>query len=283
MSPGRRRHVERARRTRARRLSALGAVGLVAGAAAALGVGLAASGRDSGAGASADQALAAARALPPPRTPAFSPGRPRLLDRSERTSRWAAVIHATVARAGPSDDAAGVIPLETRTPEGTANLVVVAETSAGGEQWVRARLPVLPNGTLGWVPRRALGGYHFVHTHLIVDRERLSATLLHDGRPVFRARVGVGKTYWPTPAGEFYIRDKLTRYSSPFYGPVAFGTSARSAVLTDWPNGGFIGIHGTNEPQLIPGRVSHGCIRMRNADIERLSRLMPVGTPLTIR
>jgi lipoprotein-anchoring transpeptidase ErfK/SrfK len=79
------------------------------------------------------------------------------------------------------------------------------------------------------------------------------------------------------------IRSELTRYASPFYGPVAFGTTARSAVLTDWPGGGFVGIHGTNEPQLIPGRVSHGCIRLRNADILRLAVLMPVGPPLTIR
>jgi lipoprotein-anchoring transpeptidase ErfK/SrfK len=73
------------------------------------------------------------------------------------------------------------------------------------------------------------------------------------------------------------------RYRSAFYGPLAFGTSARSPVLTDWPGGGFVGIHGTNQPKLIPGRVSHGCIRMRNPDIERLGRLMPVGTAITIR
>ena len=66
------------------------------------------------------------------------------------------------------------------------------------------------------------------------------------------------------------------------YGPVAFGTSALSNVETDWPGGGVIGIHGTDEPQLIPGHPSHGCIRMRNGDVERLSRLLPVGTPLTI-
>ena len=63
---------------------------------------------------------------------------------------------------------------------------------------------------------------------------------------------------------------------------MAFGTSARSSVLTEWPDGGFVGIHGTDAPQLIPGRVSHGCIRLRNPDILRLARLMPVGTPVTI-
>jgi lipoprotein-anchoring transpeptidase ErfK/SrfK len=53
-------------------------------------------------------------------------------------------------------------------------------------------------------------------------------------------------------------------------------------VLTDWPGGGFVGVHGTNEPNLIPGRISHGCIRLRNDAIVRLSHLMKVGTPLTI-
>ena len=79
------------------------------------------------------------------------------------------------------------------------------------------------------------------------------------------------------------MRVRLRGFDDPFYGPVAFGTSARSAVLTDWPGGGFIGIHGTDSPELLPGRVSHGCIRMRNDDIRRLWRLLPVGTPITIR
>jgi lipoprotein-anchoring transpeptidase ErfK/SrfK len=53
-------------------------------------------------------------------------------------------------------------------------------------------------------------------------------------------------------------------------------------VLTDWPAGGFVGVHGTNQPELVPGRVSHGCIRLRNEDILRLARLLPVGTPVKI-
>jgi hypothetical protein len=38
--------------------------------------------------------------------------------------------------------------------------------------------------------------------------------------------------------GEFYIRNWLTRYQRPFYGPLAFGTGERSAVLTDSPADG---------------------------------------------
>ena len=42
------------------------------------------------------------------------------------------------------------------------------------------------------------------------------------------------------------------------------------------------GIHGTNEPQLIPGRPSHGCIRLRDADVARLWALIGLGTPIRI-
>lgn len=44
----------------------------------------------------------------------------------------------------------------------------------------------------------------------------------------------------------------------------------------------MIGIHGTGEPSILPGDVSHGRIRMTRQDIVKLARLMPVGTPLTI-
>ncbi len=222
--------------------------------------------------------------LPAPEHPAFSVANPKLLSRGETRARFAPVLGRIEARANPQGAAQPVAPLDVRTPEGTTNIVLVlAERMRSDGLWVRVRLPVLPNGRTGWVPRRNLGGYEFVHTHLVVDRARFTATLLFDGRTIFSAPVGVGRPESPTPSGQFYIRDRLSGFGDPFYGPVAFGTSARSAVLTDWPDGGFVGIHGTNEPELIPGAISHGCIRLRNVDILRLRRLMPVGTPLTIR
>jgi lipoprotein-anchoring transpeptidase ErfK/SrfK len=267
-----------------RRLLAVAAVVMVAVAAVALfhrGGNRAAGGREA---ASPLGVLLGVEPLPASPRPAFTPRRPVLLDHAGTAFRWAPVLHPVAARTRPGADARVVADLAETTPEGTANLLLVVGRArvVGGTVWTRVRLAVLPNGTTGWVPRSALGGYSFVHTHLVVNLERLTATLYRDGRPVFRAPVGVGRDDWPTPTGRFYIREKLTRFSSPFYGPLAFGTSARSNVLTDWPGGGFIGIHGTNEPELLPGRVSHGCIRMRNDDILRLARLMSVGTPLTI-
>ena len=88
----------------------------------------------------------------------------------------------------------------------------------------------------------------------------------------------------PTPAVDTYVRERIVPTDpSGIYGVFAFGLAAYSRTLTDWPGGGQIGIHGTNRPELLPGRVSHGCVRLRNADIVRLSRLMPLGTPVRIR
>jgi L,D-transpeptidase catalytic domain len=223
-------------------------------------------------------ALAAVAASATP--PATAGERPVRISGVDHTWRWTFVEREVVARRRPDRDAARVMRLGTRTPEGTSNLVL---TLARVRRWVKVRLPMLPNNSTGWVRREALGGYTVVRTELIVDRQRLRLRLERRGRTILRAPIGVGEPHWPTPRGRFYVRNKLRGFSSPVYGPVAFGTSARSAVLTDWPGGGFIGIHGTNQPGLLPGRVSHGCIRLRNADIRRLARRMPVGTPIHIR
>jgi lipoprotein-anchoring transpeptidase ErfK/SrfK len=44
-----------------------------------------------------------------------------------------------------------------------------------------------------------------------------------------------------------------------------------------------VGIHGTNQPELIPGYISNGCVRLRNADILALGRRIEVGTPVLIK
>jgi lipoprotein-anchoring transpeptidase ErfK/SrfK len=221
--------------------------------------------------------------LPASPEPALTVPTPTAIQRGG-TSTWATVRRAVLARDRPRPDAKVVVRLDARTPENTSNIVLVLgrrRDDAGGI-WLHVRLPVLPNDRTGWVPREALGGYGTVRTRLVIDLDGLRATLVRDRRPIFQAPIGVGEAAWPTPTGEFYIRNRLTNYDNPFYGPLAFGTSARSAVLTDWPDGGFVGIHGTNQPELLPGRVSHGCIRMRNEDILELGRLMPIGTPVTV-
>jgi lipoprotein-anchoring transpeptidase ErfK/SrfK len=198
--------------------------------------------------------------------------------------RWAYVKKGIQARREPRASARVVGRLPATTPEHVPNLTLLLQGKIDerGRYWVRVRLPILPNGSTGWVPRSSLGAFNAIRTRLVIDRTLFTATLYKGGRVVFRSRIGVGKSHWPTPPGEFHVREKLSGFRDPIYGPLAFGLNARSAVLTDWLNGGFIGIHGTNQPQILPGRVSHGCIRMPNRSILRLARLMPLGTPVTI-
>jgi lipoprotein-anchoring transpeptidase ErfK/SrfK len=66
------------------------------------------------------------------------------------------------------------------------------------------------------------------------------------------------------------------------YGPYAYGLSGFSDVLTSWKLGGIIGLHGTNDPQSIGRRSSHGCIRLNNRDIRTLVKVLPIGTPIEI-
>jgi hypothetical protein len=231
-----------------------------------------------------DRITHAPRLAAPPKS-AIRIGRPRPLASGRHETSWAPVRRPTIARTAARRSARRVARVSRRTPEGTENIVVALarRKDRRGRLWVKVRLATLPNGRTGWVPRDALKGYTVVRTRLVVNLRRLTATLTRNGRRVFRARVGVGTRRAPTPRGQFYVRNRVAGFDDPFYGPVAFGTSARSPTLTDWPKGGYIGIHGTNRPRILPGRVSHGCIRMRNADIRRLAKLMPVGTPIRIR
>jgi lipoprotein-anchoring transpeptidase ErfK/SrfK len=203
----------------------------------------------------------------------------------ENVAYWAPVVRRAVVRAQPRASGRIMTTLDTKTTDSeTQNLVLILnQVDVSSKQtWYRVRLPILPNNSVGWVQAGNLGQLYKVNTHLYVDRAHFTATLKRNGKVVFKTIVGVGRSIWPTPRGEFYIRSELTNFNDPFYGPIAFGTSARSATLTDWPGGGFVGVHGTNQPEILPGRVSHGCIRMPNASILKLARLMPVGTQLTV-
>ncbi len=65
-----------------------------------------------------------------------------------------------------------------------------------------------------------------------------------------------------------------------------FGTEARRYMgvlgTRRLELGDGYGIHGTDHPESIGRSVSHGCVRMRNEDIEKLYPMVPVGTTVYI-
>lgn len=210
-------------------------------------------------------------------------GTERLSDEWRITRVANAVLRSRVHRY-PTRSAPTVTRLRLQTEDGPLEVYLVLESlrDSRGRLWLRVRLPMRPNGRTGWVQRPALGQLRIVRTRLRVNRRTLRATLYRSGRKIWSSRIGVGAASTPTPAGRFWIRERLRNLGGgTIYGPWAFGTSAYS-VLSDWPGGGVVGIHGTNQPHLIPGRPSHGCVRVPNANISRLARLMPIGTPVRI-
>jgi lipoprotein-anchoring transpeptidase ErfK/SrfK len=162
-------------------------------------------------------------------------------------------------------------------------LVLSSHWDALGQQWLQVRIPRRPNGTTGWVQRSALGALHLTHQLLVVNREKMRMYLYANGHLRWSAPVGVGKRSTPTPTGHFWIRErfKITDRTSGYW-PFAFGTSDYS-TLTDWPGGGVVGIHGPYfAPQGIPGRISHGCIRLETVADSWLAHHMGVGTPVHV-
>jgi hypothetical protein len=194
-------------------------------------------------------------------------------------TRWAYPQLDAPAHRAPSLRSRIVGRLHFLSNDGRAEIYLALRAYEG---WVQVELPGRPNGARGWVPAEALGELHVSRSYLRVNRSTMRATLYRAGRRIWSAPVGVGRSSLPTPAGHFYVTEKLRAIGGPFYGPLALATSAYAPTLTDWPGGGEVGIHGTDEPQLIPGRPSHGCVRLRNADIERLWPLVEIGTPIEI-
>lgn len=229
------------------------------------------------AGAVAVQSLASAR----PESPAGAVSAE--LSNLKTLSRWAYPEAAVVAHQDPSARSRAVGRLRFLTSDGQAAVYLALRSyTLGTARWILVPIPGRPNGREGWVRASALGEMHVTSEFLRVSSERLRATLYRNGRAIWSAPVGLGRPEDPTPRGHFYVTEKLTAIGGLFYGPYAFGTSAYAPTLSEWPGGGIVGIHGTDEPQLIPGRPSHGCIRLRNADIERLWPLLQVGTPIEI-
>lgn len=159
---------------------------------------------------------------------------------------------------------------------------VDSERRVNGRRWLRILLADRPNESTAWVPR---GAVELVPLRDRIEIDLSSRTLEHYKRDklVDRFRVGIGQDQWPTPTGTYFVwaRVPQPRATGP-YGVFALGLSAFSPVLTDWPGGGRVAIHGTTDASDRGVAVSHGCVRVFNPEMEKL-RIVPLGTPVTIK
>jgi lipoprotein-anchoring transpeptidase ErfK/SrfK len=113
---------------------------------------------------------------------------------------------------------------------------------------------------------------------LIVSVADRKIVLLEDGKVVKTYPVAVGKRSTPSPSGSFHIASHVANPTYWHEGKVVKPGPA-NPVGTRWMGLGFkgYGIHGTNHPESIGHAASHGCIRMRNQDVQELFELVRVG------
>jgi murein L,D-transpeptidase YcbB/YkuD len=136
-------------------------------------------------------------------------------------------------------------------------------TSVGLDYWNERELVAIPNQ-----PVEAPKGKVF----LVIKVPARLLELYNDGKMYKRYHIAVGKGDTPSPVGEWVVDWKSYRAGD------IFGTRF---LALNVPWGGY-GIHGTNQPWSIGRFASHGCIRMRNKDVEELYEWVPVGTPVRI-
>lgn len=199
------------------------------------------------------------------------------------------VAHAVVAQvtayAGPGSSNV-IADFSNPTIHG-GPLVFQALTEPGSELvesgWLPVLLPMRPNGTTGWI-RTADVELTRNPYRIEVDVDDFILTVFRGDQRHFATRVGIGVGETPTPLGSFYLLE-LLRPSDPggIYGPYAYGLNGFSETLSSFAGGdGVIGIHGTNQPEALGTRVSHGCIRVDNDAIVEMADYLPLGTPVVI-
>lgn len=209
----------------------------------------------------------------------------QVLSNETTFTRWAYAQSTGPVYARPTSSSRRIARLHWYTEDGFPEIYLLlrAHWDARGQEWVRLRLPMRPNGTTGWVRAQHLDEFHLTHEEIVVDRARLRMRVYRHGRLLWSAPVAVGKPSTPTPPGHFWIRERFAiQDPRSGYWPYALGTSDYS-TLTDWPGGGVVGIHGPYyQAWAIPGRVSHGCIRLRAADDAWLAHHIGLGIPLHV-
>jgi lipoprotein-anchoring transpeptidase ErfK/SrfK len=162
-------------------------------------------------------------------------------------------------------------------------LFLVKDTPDANCDWVEVLLPVRPNGTTGWVKRADVTLTPNPY-RIEVRLGEFNLKVFKGDEPIMDTTIAEASDNTPTPGG-LYFTTELVRTPNPggVYGPYAYGLSGFSEVLQSFNGGpGQLGIHGTNQPQLLGTKVSHGCIRLHNDDITELAGILPLGVPVQI-
>jgi lipoprotein-anchoring transpeptidase ErfK/SrfK len=122
---------------------------------------------------------------------------------------------------------------------------------------------------------------------IIVNKASHEVVLLQNDQVLFEASAAIGKTKDLTPEGQFDVKVKA---KDPYYRKKDIpGGDPKNPLGSHWigfdargTDGRIYGIHGTNQPESIGKSVSAGCVRLKNADVEKLFTMISLETDVII-
>ncbi|MCY8234185.1 L,D-transpeptidase [Priestia endophytica] len=122
---------------------------------------------------------------------------------------------------------------------------------------------------------------------IIINKYYNKLAYYHNGYLEMVVPVATGKKWDQTPIGFFKVVNKIK--NRPYYTGNIPGGDPRNPLGNRWlginANGTYgdtYAIHGNNNESSIGKYVSLGCVRMHNADVEKLYDKVQVGTPVNI-
>jgi lipoprotein-anchoring transpeptidase ErfK/SrfK len=178
------------------------------------------------------------------------------------------------------------LPTHAQWGGGPNVLLVLDSTLYHGKTWLRVALPNRPNGSSGWI-REDFVRLGTSAWRVAVDRAAHRVTVFANGRKQRSFQAVIGASATPTPRGLYAIYEKLPQADPKgFLGPWALHLTAFSDVLFNYGGGpGRVAIHGRDGTSLkdaLGTSASHGCVRVDDANIVWMARVVPLGTPVLI-
>jgi lipoprotein-anchoring transpeptidase ErfK/SrfK len=119
---------------------------------------------------------------------------------------------------------------------------------------------------------------------LLIVKTQRRVFVYQAGRSIVSYPVAIGKPGWETPVGVWKVREKIlnpawTNFITRRVMPPGKNNPMGSRWIGFWTDGrDDIGFHGTRNVGSIGKAASHGCVRMKEADVQDLFDRVDVGT-----
>ena len=231
-------------------------------------------------------AFAAAILSGPSRLAGRRPAKPAAPRRRAPRPHTAKILIETNVFEQPGKHIKVRLPTHAQWGGGPHVLLVLDTRLYHGKTWLRVELPDRPNGSSGWI-REDFVRLSTTPWRIIINRGAHTVTVYRDGQKQRSFLAVIGKPSTPTPRGLFAIYEKLPQpdpegLPRPL-GAASDGLLRRAAELRRRP--GRVAIHGRDGTSLadpLGSSASHGCVRVDDANILWMARMIPLGTPVLI-